>query len=105
VEIRASCREQALVLEIEDRGPGISAADRDAIFRPFYRSQAARQSGAAGVGLGLAIAQRMVRSLGGTLQCDSDEGRGSRFLAIFPQARCDVSSAASSAMQGAQARR
>jgi signal transduction histidine kinase len=105
VEIRASCREQALVLEIEDRGPGISAADRDAIFRPFYRSQAARQSGAAGVGLGLAIAQRMVRSLGGTLQCDSDEGRGSRFLAIFPQARRDVSSAASSAMQGAQARR
>lgn len=55
-----------LVIEVEDRGPGIPAAERRAVFRPFHRGRGADVT-TAGVGLGLALAQRWARLLGGNL--------------------------------------
>ncbi|HTU27004.1 MAG TPA: ATP-binding protein [Pirellulales bacterium] len=70
---------------VEDRGPGIPAADLPHIFEPFYRSAAARQQGRAGVGLGLAVAQRIADYLDGTITADSQPGRGTRFNVGFPE--------------------
>ena len=47
---------QALVLQVEDTGPGVAAAERDAVFRPFYRSLETLVDGS---GLGLAIVQEI----------------------------------------------
>ena len=49
---------QVLVLQVEDTGPGIPAAEREAVFRPFYRAQDTQVEGS---GLGLAIVQEIAR--------------------------------------------
>jgi signal transduction histidine kinase/CheY-like chemotaxis protein len=65
-------------VEVIDRGPGIAEADRDAIFREFHQLGPHR-SGAGGLGLGLAIAERASAMLGHRITLDSVLGRGSRF--------------------------
>lgn len=77
--------EQA-VLEIADQGIGVPAAEVEAIFRPFYRTKSARQSGQPGTGLGLTIAAQMMRALGGQLECVSETGQGARFFLRLPLA-------------------
>jgi signal transduction histidine kinase len=67
-----------LHFEVADTGPGIAAKDQARIFEPFEQAGDAR-SRAAGTGLGLAISRQLVRLMGGVLQLDSEEGRGSRF--------------------------
>lgn len=66
-------------LEVEDRGCGVAAAELPHLFRPFFRSDAARTLGVPGSGLGLAVAARVAAAHGGTLTADSEPGRGSRF--------------------------
>ena len=73
-----------VVLSVEDQGSGIPAEDQEAIFEPFFRSAAARQSGITGTGLGLAIVARIAAALGGRASCDSELGHGSRFALILP---------------------
>jgi signal transduction histidine kinase len=56
-----------LRVEIEDDGPGLSPGDREAVFRPFYRTEAARTLDVGGVGLGLALSRSIARGHGGDL--------------------------------------
>ena len=63
-----------LVLEVEDRGPGVSPCERRSIFRPFRRGRGADVA-AGGVGLGLALAQRWARLLGGSLTLENCPSR------------------------------
>ena len=71
--------EVTLRFEIEDTGPGISRAEQQRVFEPFYQvdSRNSRQQG--GTGLGLAISRRLVEAMGGRLSVRSEPGRGSRF--------------------------
>jgi signal transduction histidine kinase len=63
------------VLALRDHGPGIDAAERRRIFRPFHRSAARAAGSAPGVGLGLALARRLARQMGGDLRLvDSADG-------------------------------
>jgi signal transduction histidine kinase len=64
-----------LLLEVEDRGPGVQPRERHAIFRAFRRGRGTDATG--GVGLGLALAQRWAKLLGGQLSlrgCSSTQG-------------------------------
>jgi signal transduction histidine kinase len=74
--LRASKLEMTqLRIEVEDRGPGVSARERRAIFRPFRRGHGTDATG--GVGLGLALAHRWTRFLGGRLAlrtCSASQG-------------------------------
>jgi signal transduction histidine kinase len=72
-------------VEVEDRGGGIAAEDLPHLFRPFFRSDAARKRGVPGAGLGLAVAARIAAAHGGSLTAESEPGRGSRFRARLPQ--------------------
>jgi signal transduction histidine kinase len=74
-----------LVLEVEDRGPGVSPRERRSIFRPFRRGRDADVT-AGGVGLGLALAQRWTRVLGGTLTLHpGTDGAGACFRLTLPR--------------------
>jgi two-component system osmolarity sensor histidine kinase EnvZ len=65
VIIRASTDEAWLRVEVDDDGPGVPSAERDNVFRPFYRLDHARNQDEGNSGLGLAIARDIVRSHGG----------------------------------------
>ena len=62
-----------LVVEVEDRGPGVTKRERGSIFRPFRRGHDADVK-AGGVGLGLALATRWASFIGGRLSVRSGEG-------------------------------
>jgi signal transduction histidine kinase len=73
-----------LVLEVEDRGPGVALRERRSIFRPFRRGHGADVT-AGGVGLGLALAYRWARLLGGQLTLQSfPERSGACFRLELP---------------------
>jgi signal transduction histidine kinase len=77
-------REQgAVVLAVEDRGCGLSAAEAEHVFDPFYRSPQTRSR--TGVGLGLAVARRIVAAFGGSIRVESEPGTGSRFELRLPE--------------------
>ncbi len=64
---------------VGDTGPGISAEERERVFRPFVS-----RDGAGGTGLGLAIARELAAALGGRIELESEPGRGSRFQLVLP---------------------
>lgn len=64
--LRSRQEDCRLILEVEDRGPGVAPRERRSIFRPFRRGGDADVK-AGGVGLGLALAQRWSAFLGGKL--------------------------------------
>jgi PAS domain S-box-containing protein len=74
-------------VRVADEGIGIPAAERERIFRKFYRAESAARDGAAGTGLGLFIAKELVTAMGGRIWVDSTEGEGSSFSFELPAAR------------------
>ena len=67
-------------VSVSDTGPGITAEERERIFRPFW----SRDGG--GTGLGLAIARELAVALGGRIELRSEPGLGSRFELVLPAA-------------------
>jgi len=73
------------VVEVEDEGPGIPAAEKDRVFEPFYRSDAAREVDAHGMGLGLAIARSVILGHGGTVELLDRAPRGLTVRITLPE--------------------
>lgn len=71
-----------LEIAVVDTGEGIPAENLDRVFEPFWRGDSSRS--AVGSGLGLALAKRIVETLGGTLRAESRPGMGSRFAVVMP---------------------
>jgi signal transduction histidine kinase len=65
-----------IAFEIVDRGIGMSAADLDRAFTPFWRADGSRTRKTGGVGLGLALARRIARAHGGDVTLASHPGQG-----------------------------
>jgi len=74
----------AVLLGVEDEGSGIAPGERDRIFQKFARGADAKRAGIRGVGIGLALVKRIVEAHGGTVQLQSEPGRGSTFTLVFP---------------------
>jgi signal transduction histidine kinase len=64
------------IIRVGDRGPGVPADELTNIFRPFYRVAGARDRQSGGVGLGLAIAERVARAHGGSVHAENRAGGG-----------------------------
>jgi signal transduction histidine kinase len=73
-------------LVVADDGPGIPAAQHDAVFERFTRLDEARSRDAGGSGLGLAIVHDIVVRHGGTVTIASADGEGARFVVTLPRA-------------------
>lgn len=73
------------VIEVQDTGPGIPAADHQRVFERFYRVDHARSRQTGGTGLGLAIARWAVEANGGRIELESLEGRGTLFRVVLPR--------------------
>lgn len=75
---RRRAPERRVKLEVGDTGPGISAAERERIFNPFYTTKAG------GTGIGLALAHKIVQDHGGTLNFVSGRPHGTAFTVVLP---------------------
>ena len=80
VTLRTSAAEREARVEVEDTGKGIDPAIIERIFDPFFTTKPPGQ----GTGLGLSISHGIVREHGGTLEVESQQGRGARFLLRLP---------------------
>jgi two-component system sensor histidine kinase KdpD len=84
VRVRAQRAGERVELAVVDTGPGVLAADRDAIFRPFQRLD--DRSTHRGPGLGLAIARGFTEAMGGTLTASDSPGGGLTMTITLPAA-------------------
>jgi signal transduction histidine kinase len=68
--------DDAVVITISDRGPGIPEDRLEAVLQPFYRLEQSRNRGTGGTGLGLAIAHQLAQAIGASLTLSNREGGG-----------------------------
>lgn len=76
----ASCDENSVILQVTDSGEGIAARDLDKVFEPLYSRKTK------GIGLGLAVSRRYAELNYGSLEVESEPGRGSTFRLTIPSA-------------------
>jgi two-component system, OmpR family, sensor kinase len=69
--LKGTCNHRVVLLEVIDKGVGISATDLPQVFRPFFRADRSRTRATGGLGLGLALAKRIVEAHGGTIELTS----------------------------------
>ena len=83
VDVRASIRDQDLVVEVADTGPGVAAEDRQRIFDAFQQG-AQHPEQTEGTGLGLTLSKRILELHGGRIWVESEAGKGSTFGFALP---------------------
>ncbi len=81
--VTTALRDDTVLVEIRDTGPGITSENMDKLFSPFFTTKPAGQ----GTGLGLSISLRIVNELGGTLTAASEPGQGAAFTVTLPLER------------------
>jgi two-component system sensor histidine kinase BaeS len=71
-------------ISVRDNGSGIAAADLPKVFDRFWRADESRSRATGGSGLGLAIARQLTEAHGGTIEVESEPGRGTLFTVRLP---------------------
>jgi signal transduction histidine kinase len=84
VEIDLSASTETVTVSVRDHGIGIPQEQREKIFERFYRAPDLSQGVVPGLGMGLYIVAEIVRHHGGTIQVESERGKGSTFHVAFP---------------------
>jgi len=83
ITLRAREEGDNLAVEVQDTGPGINKADQKRLFDPYYRRVEDRER-LSGLGLGLALAKKLVELHGGEIWVKSKKGQGSTFGFSLP---------------------
>jgi len=87
VGVEIATQPAAVTVTVWDTGPGIALEQQERVFEPFYQVHGEAYSRPhEGVGLGLAIARRLARMMGGEVTLESVPGEGARFTTRFPRA-------------------
>lgn len=73
-----------LRIEVEDTGIGIDPSERDKVFQPFSQIDQSLSSDYSGIGLGMAITQKLIEAMGGQIDFDSEKGKGTCFWIEAP---------------------
>jgi signal transduction histidine kinase len=84
VEIGIERRNGFAGISVQDYGAGIPKDEQRAVFRKFVRGAAARSLNVKGTGIGLTMADQIVRAHGGHLELASEPGHGTRFTILLP---------------------
>jgi two-component system, cell cycle sensor histidine kinase and response regulator CckA len=79
-EVGPGSARRAVSLTVKDNGCGMDAETRARLFEPFFTTKNPGQ----GTGLGLAMVQRIVSEAGGTIEVESEPGRGTSIAVFFP---------------------
>jgi len=83
VTVDARRSQEELRVSVRDEGIGMDAKELKNIFKKFYRTQRAEQSGEVGTGIGLSIVEQIVTHHGGRMEVTSEPGKGSCFTMIL----------------------
>jgi len=78
---------RTVCLRVRDHGPGVSSEVASKLFQPFCKSADEAARSAPGVGLGLALSRRLIRSMGGELEWNSEVREGACFDLTLPRVR------------------
>ncbi|HSW57303.1 MAG TPA: ATP-binding protein [Dehalococcoidales bacterium] len=84
ITMKAGRNEQGIYFEVIDYGIGIAPEEQSLLFQPYYRVIKNRDISGVGLGLGLAISNKIVEAHGGTFKVQSQPGRGSTFRVELP---------------------
>ena len=82
IRVRAERADDAVRIEVADRGPGIPSADLDRVFDKFYRVQ--RQGDVSGTGLGLSICRGIIEAHGGPIWAETVPEGGTKTILVLP---------------------
>lgn len=85
VELRCAAGRAGVMVEVEDSGIGMSSAFQSRMFEPFSQESEGRSREFEGVGLGLAIVQKLTELIDGRLEVESTPGQGTRFALFLPR--------------------
>ncbi len=77
-------------LRVSDTGPGVALDLQASIFEPFFQGESMPRRNSSGTGLGLSLVREMLNALGGTIQLDSEVGKGSTFRISVPKANATL---------------
>ena len=98
IRLSAESDGETVTIRVRDEGMGIRAEDLPRVFEPFFRADRSRTRATGGLGLGLALARRIVEAHGGTVTLESEVGRGTT-------ARIDIPAGEGGAVRGSDAER
>ncbi len=87
VSVEADATAAGLTLKVRDTGVGIGAEALGRLFEDFMQADASTTRRFGGTGLGLAICRRLARMMGGTIEAESEPGRGALFTVTLPLER------------------
>ncbi len=85
VTVRVGTLGDDAVLEVADRGPGMTPEQASRAFERFYRADTSRTSSTGGSGLGLAIVRSLVEAHGGSASVETAAGQGATFRVLLPR--------------------
>jgi two-component system OmpR family sensor kinase len=84
IVLEARAADDFVLIEVEDQGVGIDKADLERLFEPFFRADRSRTRATGGLGLGLALARRVVDAHKGTITFTSEIGKGTTARVRLP---------------------
>ena len=84
VVISTAADKEWAMITVADSGIGIAADQQSRVFERFYRVDKARSRDMGGTGLGLAIVKHLAQAHGGSVQLESQLGKGSKFQVRLP---------------------
>ena len=90
ISVKTCLYRDCATIEVEDHGLGIAKQDLPHIFEPFFRGDSARASEGHGSGLSLAIARKIVTHHGGSIEVESEEGKGTIIRVLLPVAQAEA---------------
>jgi len=85
VEICLKKSDAGTFIEIQDHGQGIQDEELGFIFEPFYRTDKSRNRKTGGYGLGLSLCKTIIEAHGGTIDVQSNTGKGAMFSLHLPK--------------------
>ena len=85
ITVRIGTRGDCAILEVADKGPGMTQDDAHRVFERFFRTDSSRARSSGGTGLGLSIVDSLVFAHGGTVTVETAPGRGCCFRVSLPR--------------------